>query len=113
MRAERVAENAPADLRLIDAVAPSDVSSWYLRRFACESSRICSGQADAALIAARETTTLAERTARLAEADARLAEITAVHPAGDAAALVAGRPAAGRVPDQPRGVHPLNHLRGE
>lgn len=113
VRAERVAESAAADLRLIDAVAPSDVSSWYLRRFACESSRICSGQADVALIAARDATTLAERTARLAEADARLAEISVFIPLAMPLrwSLVARR--LDGFQTNVRGVHPLDHLRSE
>lgn len=113
VRAERVAESAPADLRLVDVVAPSDVSSWYLRRFACESSRICSGQADVALIAAREATTLAERTARLTEADARLAEITAFIPLAMPLRWSLVVPRLDGFQANARGVHPLDHLRGE
>jgi oligopeptide transport system substrate-binding protein len=72
--AERVAIGAPADLRLIDAVAPVALASWYLRHFACESRRVCDPAADEAMAAARIAPTSAERRAQLAEADRLLAE---------------------------------------
>ncbi len=72
--AERVAYTARADLRLIDAVAPANLSSWYLRRFSCESNAVCSTEADRELAAARLASTPAERRQRLAEGDRLLAE---------------------------------------
>jgi peptide/nickel transport system substrate-binding protein len=109
---ERVAADAPADLRLIDAVAPADIGSWYLRRFTCAFSRVCSEQADTALIAARDATTLAERARYLSEADARLTEITAYIPLASPLRWSLADPRGGLQPNA-RGVHPLNHLRRE
>jgi peptide/nickel transport system substrate-binding protein len=74
--AERVAENADADLRLIDAVAPANLPTWYLRRFECTASPVCSEEADGELAAARTAPTPGERRQRLAAADRLLAELT-------------------------------------
>ena len=74
--AVRVAPEAEADLRLIDAVAPADLGAWYLRHFTCEASPVCDAQADAALARARAAATAEERRAALAEADRALAAIT-------------------------------------
>lgn len=73
--AERVAAAAPADLRFIDAVAPANLASWYLRHFTCEASRICDPAADEALLAARLAATPAERQAQFAIADRILSDL--------------------------------------
>lgn len=73
--AERVSPAADADLRLVDAVAPADLSTWYLRRFACETGSVCSEEADRELAAARLAPTFAERQQHLAAADRLLAEL--------------------------------------
>jgi peptide/nickel transport system substrate-binding protein len=69
VEAERVAMGAPADLLLIDQVAPSNVASWYLRHFTCDASAICDAEADKALQAARLAPATSERQAQLAAAD--------------------------------------------
>jgi oligopeptide transport system substrate-binding protein len=69
VEAERVAMGAPADLLLIDQVAPSNVASWYLRHFTCDVSALCDPAADQALLAARLAPSTADRQARLADAD--------------------------------------------
>ncbi|HEV2867280.1 MAG TPA: ABC transporter substrate-binding protein, partial [Allosphingosinicella sp.] len=69
VEAERVAANAPADLRLIDEVAPAMLASWYLRHFACGAGTVCDPAADLALEAARAAPTQPERQIQLAEAD--------------------------------------------
>ena len=69
VEAERVPMGAPADLLLIDQVAPTNVASWYLRHFTCDASAICDAEADKALLAARLAPSAADRQARLAEAD--------------------------------------------
>ena len=65
----RVPQNAPADLRLLDAVAPYDSARWYLAS-ACQP---CGAEAQGKLDAAREAQTLPDRAQRIAEADAALA----------------------------------------
>jgi peptide/nickel transport system substrate-binding protein len=75
IEAERVADPKQAHLRLIDEVAPALLASWYLRRFTCEASAVCSAEADSLLAAAREAPALADRQARLADADRVLIEL--------------------------------------
>lgn len=72
-----VAPGVRADLALIDAVAPSIAGSWYLRRFACDSSPVCDQAADAALTEARTAPDAATRQAALAKADRILSGISA------------------------------------
>ena len=74
--AEAVAPQAPADLRLVDAVAPVTMASWYLRNFTCSDSAICSTAADQAMDAARVAPTRQARQDSLAQADSLLRDIT-------------------------------------
>jgi peptide/nickel transport system substrate-binding protein len=74
--AEAVPLSAEADLRLVDAVAAANLATWYLRRFSCSASIVCSPEADAMLEGARLAPNSGERQARLAEADRLLAELT-------------------------------------
>jgi peptide/nickel transport system substrate-binding protein len=69
VEAVRVAAAAPAELRLIDEVAPVTLASWYLRHFACNASRVCDPAADELLAAARIAPTQINRRALLATAD--------------------------------------------
>jgi peptide/nickel transport system substrate-binding protein len=109
MTIERVAEREDADLRLIDLVAPHDNARWFLMQ-AC---RLCSEVAIFALDAAREAPNMAERAARIAEADAAVTD--------DAAFIPLARPVRWSLVAQrlrqwtanPRGTHPLNHLRAD
>ncbi|WP_375396264.1 ABC transporter substrate-binding protein [uncultured Sphingomonas sp.] len=105
----RVAWTAPADLRLIDAVAPYDSARWYLAT-ACQA---CSPQAMAALDAAREAPTMADRARDIAEADAVLTGDVAFIPIAQPLrwSLVAPRLDAWQ--GNPRAWHPLNRLRAD
>ncbi|MGQ0661643.1 ABC transporter substrate-binding protein [Sphingosinicella sp.] len=77
VEAARVPANAPAaELRLIDAVAPAVLATWYLRHFTCDAARICDAEADRALQDARAARTLAERRLHLARADQILSGLT-------------------------------------
>lgn len=105
----RVAYGAPADLRLIDAVAPYDSARWYLAT-ACQP---CSADTEEALIAARDANSLAERAARLAEADTLVTQDAAFIPIARPLrwSLVALR--LRKWQGNARAWHPLNHLRDE
>lgn len=108
--AERVAaDDAGADLVLVDAVAPYDNARWYLAS-AC---RPCSPEAQEALEGARVAATLAERSRYTAEADRLLAEDTAFIPLARPLrwSLVALRLRAWT--GNARGWHVLNRLRNE
>ncbi len=74
--AERVAESADADLKLVDSVAPANLSTWYLRRFECGAKVVCSAEADVELAAARTARDRTERQRRLIAADRLLMELT-------------------------------------
>jgi peptide/nickel transport system substrate-binding protein len=71
--AVRVGPGAPADLRLIDEVAPAALASWYLRHFTCEASPVCDPAADETMDAARIAPNAASRRGLLANADRILA----------------------------------------
>jgi peptide/nickel transport system substrate-binding protein len=74
--AETVQREDQADLRLVDAVAPATIATWYLRRFTCGTSKVCSAEADTLLAAARATQNPAERQTLLGDADRVLSGIT-------------------------------------
>ena len=104
---ERAAPGAPADLVLVDRVAPYDSARWYLAT-AC---RACSADAEALIVAARDADTLAERGLRLAEADAAVAADGAFIPLARPLrwSLVARR--LSQWQPNARAWHPLNRLR--
>ncbi|HKX91391.1 MAG TPA: ABC transporter substrate-binding protein [Sphingomicrobium sp.] len=62
---ERAANPASADLKLVDAVAPSASPAWFLRQFRCGVVPICDPDADAFLESARDTLIPAQRAAFL------------------------------------------------
>jgi peptide/nickel transport system substrate-binding protein len=109
IRPLRVALDAPAELRLVDEVAPYDSARWYLAT-ACVT---CSSDAQAALAAARDAPTLAERATRIAQADAALAADVAFIPIATPLrwSLVSLR--LQQWQGNPRGWHPLNRLRND
>lgn len=102
--------DAPADLRLIDAVAPSESAAWYLHLFSCPANPVCSDAADEALRAADKAATVGERAARLAEANAALAATMAFLPIAQPLRWSLVAPRLDGFQPNPRAVHPLNHL---
>jgi peptide/nickel transport system substrate-binding protein len=71
---ERADSARNADLRLIDAVAPSPSAAWYVRSFRCGPVVICDAEADTLMDAARLAPVPAQRSALLAQAAARIDE---------------------------------------
>lgn len=106
---QRVGLGEPADLRLIDRVAPYDSARWYLAN-ACQ---LCSIEARAALEAARQAPTLADRGQKIAAADRALTDDAAFIPLARPLrwSLVALR-LRGWQPNA-RAWHPLNRLRSD
>ncbi|WP_242137136.1 ABC transporter substrate-binding protein [Sphingomonas sp. TREG-RG-20F-R18-01] len=106
---ERVAADAPADLRLIDEVAPYDSARWYVAR-ACQP---CSGAALLAIEAARDADSPRLRSQQIAAADAALASDVAFIPLARPLrwSLVSIQLKAWTA--NPRAWHPLNHLRSD
>lgn len=107
----RVAETAPADLRVLDLVARYPRTGWYLNQLSCAAARtICSADADASLAAARATPDPAARAGLIARAAQQLAAADVFIPFGTPVrwSLVAGD-VPGFAPD-PAAVHPLPPL---
>jgi peptide/nickel transport system substrate-binding protein len=105
---QRVAADAPAELRLVASVAPYDSARWYLAT-AC---RPCGGQALATLDAARQAPSVALRAQALALADQAIAADVPFIPLARPLrwSLVASR--LRQWQPNARAWHPLNHLRG-
>jgi len=108
--AQRVPADGPADLRLIDTVAPNDSATWYLTRLSCEIGLPCGETGQAALAASRAAPTLAERAARLAEADAAYAVNTPFIPLATPLRWSLVRPSLRGFRTNNRAAHPLHHL---
>ncbi len=106
---QRVAFDAPAELKLVDAVAPYDSGRWYLAT-AC---MLCGDEALRALDAARQAPTLATRAQRIAEADAAMNADVAFIPLARPLrwSLVAAR--LRQWQPNVRAWHPLNRLRAD
>lgn len=100
-----------ADLRLIDSVAPASGASWWLSRFRCGQSVICSAQSDLALDAAHAAATLPERVRWMREAEARLADLVPFIPLAQPLRWSLVAPGLDGWHDNPRAAHSLVHLR--
>lgn len=111
--AVRVDMPRSADLRLVDAVAPSRGASWYLERFTCARSPACDEGADVALAGARAAGTPSERAAFFADADRRLTDAAVFVPIAAPMrwSLVAPRLTGFRT--NALGVHSLTDLLGD
>jgi len=66
---------AVADFALLDEVAPSSSSAWFVRRFRCGSAPVCDSSADELMDAARHTPIPAQRYALLTQAAGRIDEL--------------------------------------
>ena len=72
----RADKATPADLTLIDAVAPSASPAWFVRSFRCAFRPLCSAEADEAMDSARNATVADQRAAFIREAGRLLEEET-------------------------------------
>ncbi|MEO7365353.1 MAG: ABC transporter substrate-binding protein [Sphingomicrobium sp.] len=72
---QRVRPGQPADLKLIDVVAPSTSPAWFLRQFRCSAAPVCGQDIDPLLDAARIAPVAAQRAALLAEAARKIDEM--------------------------------------
>ena len=71
---ERAKTAAASELKLVDAVAPSNSAAWFLRQFRCQFVPVCDKDVDPLLDAARDTIVPAQRYALLAQAAAKIDE---------------------------------------
>jgi len=111
VRARLVGANDPADLRLIDEVAPQSGALWYLSRVSCARRMPCSQAGEAALSAVASAAKPSDRAAAIAEADAAFASNQPFIPIAlplrwslVGPQLTGWRPSA-------FAIHPLRHLR--
>lgn len=74
IRVEAAGKGAPADLRLVDEVAPSTSAAWFVRHFRCGVAALCDPEIDALMDGARASPVPAQRWALLAEAARKIDE---------------------------------------
>lgn len=112
VRARLVGPNDPADLRLIDEVAPQSSALWYLSRVSCARRMPCSQAGETALKAVALATTLEDRAAAIAETDAAFASNQPFIPIALPLrwSLVGPQLTGWRA--SAFAIHPLRHLRG-
>ncbi|MGQ0559882.1 MAG: ABC transporter substrate-binding protein [Sphingosinicella sp.] len=82
VEAVRVGHGQPAELQLVDEVAPALLASWYFRHFRCDAGAVCDTEADAAMEQARFAASPSERRDHFAEVDRRLAALQPFIPLG-------------------------------
>lgn len=108
--AERTDYAAPADLRLIDEVAPNDSATWYLTRLSCAYRLPCGETGDVALAESRVQPSLAARSAKLSDADSAYTVNVPFIPLATPLRWSLVRPRLQGFRPNVRAVHPLNHL---
>ncbi|GAA3906977.1 hypothetical protein GCM10022276_26830 [Sphingomonas limnosediminicola] len=73
-KVERAKDLAEANFRVIDLVAPSASSAWFVRQFRCDVTPICDPEADGLMDAARQTLIPPQRYALLQQAALKIDE---------------------------------------
>lgn len=110
LRLDRVAMDEPADLRLVDEVAPFDSAFWYIARLDCAAGLRCDPGVAIRLKDARAAADSAEQSRLLAEAEEAIVAFAAFIPLGQSIRWsVVGQRLSSFEPS-PRGLHPLNAL---
>ncbi len=109
VQARRVGRNEAADLRLIDAVAPVPVATWYVGRFRCPGLPLCSQDVTTTLSIMRRATP-EERPRLIAEADQSLADDQLYIPIATPLRWSLVAPRLLGYADNAVAVHPLNRL---
>ena len=74
IQAVQVGLASPADMRLIDEVAPQSAAFWYLHRLSCARGLPCDPVIEAGINAVKTAKSATERSEAIAGVDARLAE---------------------------------------
>lgn len=111
LQARRVGLPAPADLRLVDAVARYSSPFWYFNQLSCTSNRgLCNSAVDRQVALARAASSAALQAELLAEAEAKLTVANIYVPIGPPVrwSMLSGD-ATGFAPNR-WGVHPLMPL---
>ncbi len=111
IKAVRVAPGKPADLRLIDEVAPISSGVWYLNRLTCANGSICDSAAEAAIEAIAQSPDLPARAARIAAADVALTSAQTYFPLALPLRWSLVSPELTGWYGSAFAIHPLKHLR--
>ena len=111
VKARLVDSGAPADLRLIDEVAPMSSALWYMDHLSCARGLPCSVAGDAAFKAALVAPTADLRAARIAEADAAMSINQPYIPLALPLRWALVAPRLSRFDASAFAVHPLTQLR--
>ena len=105
------ANDADADIRLIDEVAPNNSANWYLTRTGCAYNLSCSTAGDFALSESRAAPSLGQRSAAIARADAAYALQAGYIPIGKPLRWSLVSPVLTQYRDNSFGAHPFAELR--
>jgi oligopeptide transport system substrate-binding protein len=106
----KTAPDATADLRLIDSVAAFNGVGWYFGRLSCGQGFQCSREADAALLAARSATTIADRNAALVQANRALVADQVFIPIAQPLRWSLAQPEIEGFRENQVGIHPIRWL---
>lgn len=109
--ARHVGPRDPADLRLIDEVAPQSAALWYLLRVSCARGLPCNENAETAIRAAQGATDTESKAAAIAEADAALTSVQAFIPLMQPLRWSLVKPQLTGWRPSAFATHPLHHLR--
>lgn len=111
IEAQRVALTANADLRLIDEVAPSSDTGWYIRRLTCRRGIACNPESDALVEAIDVADDTRARAAALINAETAIVRHGAFMPVGGPLRWSLTSPRTTGVRPNVRGRHSLIRLR--
>jgi oligopeptide transport system substrate-binding protein len=111
VNAKMVGPRDPADLRMIDEVAPQSAALWYLLRVSCARGLPCSDKAETAIRAALGATDTASKADAIAEADAALASEQVFIPLMQPLRWSLVKPQLTGWRPSAFATHPLHHLR--
>jgi peptide/nickel transport system substrate-binding protein len=108
----RVDGSKPADMRLVDEVAPSDEPEWYLAHFLCDQGRPCSSAGDDFFRAAQASHDPGDRMAHIREAEDRIAAAVPFIPIAQPVRWSLVAPGLDGFATNVRATHPLPPLIG-
>lgn len=110
--ARKVGSNEPADVQLMDEIAPYDSAPWFLKQFTCARTKVCLNDADAKIAEADAATNLQIKARLYAEVEDMLVDHYNFIPIAVPIRWSLARQGQRGFSVNPRGWHPLNPLVG-
>ncbi len=110
--ARKVRSNEPADVQLMDEIAPYDSAPWFLKQFTCVRTTVCLNDADAKIAEADAATNLQIKAKLYAEVEDMLVDHYNFIPIAVPIRWSLARQGRRGFAVNPRGWHPLNPLVG-